>query len=159
MTKQEATDKINKQLEGIPRAEIRAVNLSVLPRLVGALNERSATCSECAELHDQSLSYVNDVVKILRGPSAYREKFEAFVTSAFMHLNHDHYTVPKGRILSVSVLTGMLLGFSFAILLSYFFENKNMIGYGTLGWVIGVTGGYAVGKFREKQLKKENRLF
>jgi hypothetical protein len=159
MTKQEAIDKMNEQLEHIPKAEIRLLNLAVLPRLTGALNDKSDSCRECAELHDTCVEFVNDIVQVLRGTQQQREEFESFVSNAFMHLQHDHDTLPKGRLLSVSVLTGMLLGTGFALLLNYFFMGRDIIGYGVLGWVIGVVAGYGAGKLRENKLKKDNRLF
>ena len=158
MKKEEITEKLNKQLAGISKAEIRAANLEVYPRLVAALYERSASCSTCKELYDKSLVYADDIVPVLRGPKEKGKEFEQFVNEALMHLHQKHKTLPKGKILSVSVLVGMLLGLSIAVIAGYFI-NENIMQYGALGWLIGTLAGWITGKIRERNLKEKNRIF
>ncbi len=158
MVKDIVSEKLNNQLVNISRGEIRAASLDVFPRLVGTLHERSASCSQCKELYEKSLLYVDDIIPVLSGSNEKRKEFEHFVSDAFMHLHDEHKTMPKGKILSVSVLTGMLLGLSIAVLTGYFI-NENIMEYGALGWLTGVTAGWLIGKVREHNFKKKNRIF
>ncbi len=158
MIKDDVFEKINRQLVNISRGEIRAANLEVFPRLVGALHEHSSSCTRCRELYGKSILYVDVILTVLRGSKDERKEFESVVNDALMHLHHNHKSLPKGKILSVSVMTGMVLGLTIAVLAGYFI-NGDLMGYGALGWLIGVTTGWTVGKVREHNLKKKNRLF
>ncbi len=158
MIKDEVFEKINRQLVNISRGEIRAANLEVFPRLVGALHQYSSSCTRCRELYGKSILYVDDILAVFRGSTDKRKEFESVVNDALMHLHDEHKTLPKGKILSVSVMTGMILGLSIAVLAGYFM-NEDLMGYGALGWLIGVTSGWIVGKVREYNLKKKSRLF
>jgi len=158
MIKDDVYDKINKQLINISKAEVRAANLEVFPRLVGALHNHSGSCAQCRELYEKNNLYVEDILTVLRGSKEERKDFENTVNEALAHLQQTHKALPKGRILSVSVMTGMLLGLSIAVLAGYFI-NGDLMGYGALGWLIGVTAGWITGKVREHNLKKEKRLF
>lgn len=158
MIKDEVFEKINRQLVNISRGEIRAANLEVFPRLVGALHKHSSSCTQCRELYGKSILYVDDILIVLSGSKDERKEFESVVNDALMHLQHNHKSSPKGKILSVSVMTGMILGLAVAVLAGYII-NGDLKGYGALGWLIGVTAGWTVGKVREHNLKKKNRLF
>ena len=158
MIKDDISEKLNEQLINVSRGEIRALSLDVLPRLIGALDERSDKCATCAELYDKSLPFVDSIVSVLRGTKEERKEFEHFVDNAFTHLQNEHKALPRGKILSVSVTTGMLLGLTIAILAGYFI-NGDLMGYGALGWLIGVTAGWIIGKVKEYNFKNEKRLF
>ena len=158
MIKDDIYEKLNDQLAGISRAEIRAANLEVYPRLIDALEKRSAECKECKALYEESEKYTNDIVSVLKGDAGFRKQFEEFVNRAFMHLHDEHQTLPKGKLLSVSVLVGMLVGLSVAVIAAYFL-NIDLMRFGALGWLIGVMAGWITGKVREKNLQKQNKLF
>ena len=158
MIKDDIYEKLNDQLTGISRAEIRAANLEVYPRLTDALARRSAKCKECKTLYEESEKYTNDIVAVLKGEAAFRKQFEEFVNRAFMHLHDDHQTLPKGKLLSVSTLVGMLVGLSIAVIAAYFL-NVDLMRFGAVGWMVGVISGWIIGKVREKKLQKQNRLF
>jgi len=158
MIKNDVFDKINKQLINISKGEVRAANLEVFPRLVGALHDHSGSCTQCRELYERNSLYVDDILTVLRGTKEKRKDFENTVNEALTHLHQCHKALPKGRILSVSVTTGMLLGLSIAVVAGYFI-NGDLMGYGALGWLIGVTSGWITGKVREHKLKKKKRLF
>lgn len=151
-------DKMNKQLEGVSKGEIRAANLEVLPRLVDALHKNSKTCAQCKEGYEKSILYVDDIVSVIRGSKEKRREFEHVVNDSLEHLHNDHKTLPKGKILSVSVLVGMLAGLAIAVLVGFFIDG-NLMRYGALGWLLGVTSGWMIGKVRERNLKKRGRLF
>ncbi len=158
MKSSEISEKLNEQLTGVSRAEIRAANLEVYPRLVDALYSRSSSCSRCKELYEESSKFTDDIVSVLKGTKEQRKEFEEFVRTAYMHLHEVHKTLPKGKILSVSVLVGMLLGLSFAVIIA-FFMNEDLLRYSASGWVLGLVAGWIIGKVREHNLKKKNRQF
>ncbi|GEM_PF-6638785 len=151
-------DKMNKQLEGISKGEVRAANLEVFPRLVGALHSHASSCARCGELYEKSNLYVDDIVAVLRGSKEKRKDFEEAVNEALAHLHHEHKALPKGKILSTSVMAGMLTGLGVAVLAGYIISG-DLMGYGALGWLIGMISGWTVGKVRERNLKKQNRLY
>jgi hypothetical protein len=158
MIKDDVYDKINNQLVNISKGEVRAANLEVFPRLVGALHDHSGSCTQCRDLYEKSNEYVEDIIVVLRGAKEKRKDFENVVNEALTHLQQKHKAIPKGRILSVSVTTGMLSGLAVAVLAGYFI-NGDLMGYGALGWLIGVTAGWITGKVKEHNLKKGKRLF
>ena len=126
--------------------------------MVGALHDHSGSCTQCKELYEKSNEYVEDIIVVLRGSKEKREDFENVVNDGLTHLQQEHKAIPKGKILSVSVTTGMLSGLAVAVLVGYFI-NGDFVGYGALGWLVGVTAGWITGKVKERNLKKENRLF
>ncbi len=158
MKSSEISEKLNEQLKGVPRAEIRAANLEVYPRMVEALYNRSSSCDRCRELYDESSKFTDDIASVIKGTPEQRKEFEEFVRVAYMHLHEVHKTLPKGKILSVSVLVGMLLGLSFAVIIGYFMD-QDLLRYGALGWILGVIAGWITGKIRENNLRKKNRQF
>jgi len=158
MRSNEISEKLNEQLTGVSRSEIRASNLEVYPRLIEALYNRSSSCSRCKVLYDESSKFTDDIVSVIKGTKEQRKEFEDFVKTAYMHLHEVHKTLPKGKILSLSVLVGMLLGLSIAVIAGYFMD-QDLLRYGALGWIIGVFAGWITGKIRESNLRKKNRQF
>ena len=160
MSKPDIAEKLNGQLEKmkVSRAEIRALRLEVYPRLIDALEQRSGSCSTCKELYKQSEKFTDDIVPVVKGTADVRKKFEEFVNSALGHLHDDHGALPKGKLLSVSVLVGMLTGLSIAVITGYIMDD-DVMRFGALGWMIGVIAGWVTGKVRESNLKKEGKLF
>jgi len=159
MSKTDIAEKLNEQLDKkVSRAEIRALRLEVYPRLVDALQQRSGSCSICKELYKQSEKFTDDIVPVVKGSSETRKEFEDFVNSAFGHLHEEHGTLPKGKLLSVSVLVGMLTGLSIAVITGYIMD-EDVMRFGALGWMIGVISGWVIGKVRENNLKKAGKLF
>ena len=159
MSKTDITEKLNEQLDKkVSRAEIRAMRLEVYPRLVDALEQRSGSCNTCKELYKQSKKFTDDIVLVVKGSSEARKEFEDFVNEAFGHLHDDHKALPKGKLLSVSVLVGMLTGLSVAVIIGYIMD-EDVMRFGALGWMIGVITGWGIGKVRENNLRKAGNLF
>jgi len=159
MSKIDIAEKLNEQLEHkVSRAEIRALSLEVYPRLIDALEQRSGSCKTCRELYSKSEKFTNDIVPVVKGPAALRKEFEGFVNTAFGHLQDEHGAVPKGRLLSTSVLVGMLAGLGVSVAAAYLM-NVDVMRYGALGWMFGMFAGWIAGKVRENNLKNEGKLF
>ena len=159
MSKSNIAEKLNNQLENrVPRAEIRELKLEVYPRLIDALEQRAVHCNRCGELYRESDRFTADIVSVVKNTDGIRKEFEKFVTAAFGHLHDEHGALPKGKILSVSVLVGMFTGLSVAVLIGYFMGDEVMR-FGAVGWMLGVFAGWVTGKVRESNLKKAGRLF
>lgn len=158
MIKKDVTDRLNKQLERTPWSVVRASNLEVFPRMMDALHHRLYACTECDELNNSCLKYVENIQLVVKGSVKDKRAFELLVNQVFDHLKMKHNTIPKGKLLSVYVMVGMLTGLGGGILLNYWLVD-NAVGMGALGWLIGMVAGWMAGKYKERQLKKKNQLF
>jgi F0F1-type ATP synthase assembly protein I len=158
MIKKDVADQLNKQLERTPWSVVRASNLEVFPRMMDALHHRLETCTECHDLNSACLKYVGDIQLVVKGSVKDKREFEELVERVFDHLKMKHHTVPKGKLLSVHVLVGMLVGLGGGVLLSHWLVD-NAVGMGALGWLLGMVAGWSAGKYKERQLKKKNQLF
>ncbi|TAJ14125.1 hypothetical protein DMA11_06280 [Marinilabiliaceae bacterium JC017] len=158
MDQQTVRDVINKQVKDVSWSEIRSMGLEVFPRLIMAVQVREGSCQECQRIYNNLNLYLKDIKSVVRGSQKERRLFELEVDGAFKHLKRSHGVVPKGKILSLFIFLGIIIGI-FIGWLFHAFMAVDLIGAIVLGWFLGMTAGWIGGKIKEYRLNKSQRLF
>jgi len=159
MNQQETFDTLNEQLKDIPKVQIRLMSLSVLPRLMGALDANQQHCPDCKRYNKEGGQFVNDIKPLFNQDLKVQKSFEKWVDNAQKHLKTKHQQRVKGRLTSTYATIGMLTGCLIAFLYMKVTGSTNYIGNISLGWAIGMTVGYFTGKLIESRLSKNNKLY
>lgn len=150
---------LEEKAEKLPKYQARFSNFEVLPRLGKILSVKSKICADCnvywIKLQDstQYLEYFFD------DGNRYSIDFDNLVKEIFDHLKSHHNIRPKGFVLSVYALSGMIMGVLAGILFGYLFLDGEFKGGVVLGWLLGVMGGWFLGKIKENKMRKANQLF
>ncbi|MBS2097940.1 hypothetical protein [Carboxylicivirga linearis] len=151
-------NKLNDQLEKIPKAQIRSLSLAVLPRLMGAIDNQKEKCHHCEKFNDEGEKYVNNIQDLFNDPRALKP-FENWVEQSQQHLKQEHHLHVKGRIGATYSTVGMLAGILLPAMYVWLSSETNYMGFVSVGWLIGLTTGYVAGKIVERRLSKENKLY
>jgi hypothetical protein len=159
MTYDDWITSLEKKAEKLPRMQARFSNFEVLPRLGKMLETKAADCSECRAYWQNLQKSTEKLDEFFDDGNTYSREFEDLVSEINIHLRSFHHTRPKGYMLSVYVLVGMLVGVSVAALVSFFFYRESVKGIVILGWLLGVMVGWFLGKVKETKMRKSNQLF
>ncbi|MBN2165495.1 MAG: hypothetical protein JW717_04395 [Marinilabiliaceae bacterium] len=152
-------DILNDKLKGASFVESRLMGFEVLPRLILQLKKNGEACSECREAYLKTMQFVDKINLIVKPDNILiRKEFEKEIGLILKHLKKTHKIFPKGemhtKILSISMAVAIVITFVYASINRYNFFKMIM-----LGWAIGVSIGFLLGKVYENSLRKQNRLF
>lgn len=150
---------LNEKLKDIPKAQIRSLSLSVLPRLMGALHKHKNSCPDCMKFQQEGVLFVNNVKQLFADDVKTMRQFESWVNQSQKHLKADHQLQVKGRLTATFTTIGMFLGIILPAIYVVISKGSNYIGYISLGWVIGMLAGYTAGKIKENGLQKHHKLY
>ena len=159
MNQQETFDILNAQLKDIPKAQIRLMSLSVLPRLMGVLDSNRNHCSDCNQYSHEGSCFVNDIRPLFNQDRNVQKNFEKWVGNAQSHLKNQHQQGVKGRLTAVYTSIGMALGCITALVFLQITNSDNYLGGISLAWTVGMLIGYSTGKIKERRLNKNNKLY
>jgi len=159
MNQKETFDTLNAQLKDIPKVQIRLMSLSVLPRLMGALDNNHKQCPDCKKYCSEGEHFVNDIRPLFNQDIKVQKSFEKWVEKSQKHLKNMHQQHVKGRLTSTYTTIGMIFGCLLAFLYLQITKTDNYIGGLSLGWAIGMVIGYFTGKVKESRLNKINKLY
>lgn len=159
MKYQEAFDLLNEQLKDIPKAQIRSMSLSVLPRLMDVLDHNHTKCPYCQKMSKDGSRYVHNIRPLFEQDMSINKHFEQWVESSQKHLKTEHNQYVKGRITSAYATYGMTIGTLIAFAYIYITGGETSIGGISIGWTCGMLIGYLSGKIKEQRLAKNNQLY
>nr|WP_321405479.1 hypothetical protein [uncultured Carboxylicivirga sp.] len=158
MDRKTTFETLNEQLEKIPKAQIRSLSLAVLPRLMGAIHNQIDTCHHCKKYNDEGEVFVHNIQQLFNDPKALGP-FEDWVEQSQKHLKSEHRLHVRGRISATYATIGMLAGIIIGASYAWLSIESNYLAFISLGWLLGMLGGYIAGKIVENRLNKNNKLY
>ncbi|TLX75024.1 hypothetical protein E9993_11585 [Labilibacter sediminis] len=150
---------LEEKAEGLPKYQARFSNFEVLPRLGKLLSIKSKTCTECKMYWSKIQVATEHLDKFFDDGNTYSRDFDLLVKEIFNHLKDHHQIRPKGFILSMFALSGMVLGVLLGVLIGYLFFDGVLKGGIVLGWLLGMMIGWFMGKVKEEKMRKQHLLF
>lgn len=159
MDQQTTYDFLNEQLKDIPKAQIRSLSLSVLPRLMGAIHKQKEECPHCQKYNQQGETYINDIKQLFVDDIKTMREFENWVEHSQQHLKSEHQLQVRGRLTASYTIIGIIIGVVLFTVYTWLSSDENYTGFITLGLVAGMLGGYITGKIAENGLQKNNKLY
>ncbi len=153
-------DFLEKKVENVSKVQASISSFEVLPRLGKVLSDKAESCSECRVYWQQLQDKTIHIDQFFDDGNNYKIEFEKVVNEAMDHLKDRHKMRPKGLLLSIYAVIGMVVG----VLVGFLFVSlpiveMSMKGGLILGWIIGLTLGWFWGKRKEGKMHKENELF
>ncbi len=153
-------DFLEEKVKNVSKIQASISSFEVLPRLGKVLSDQAATCSECRVYWQQLQDKTVNLDQFFDDGNTYKIEFEKVVNEAMDHLKDMHNMRPKGLVLSLYAVIGMIVG----VLLGFVVSSMSVIevsmkGAVILGWVIGLMLGWFFGKRKERKMRKENKIF
>ncbi len=149
---------LNEKFQGVSRETLRSISLEALPRLMHVLDKNRHLCNECAVQYDILLSMILQIPSLFNNHDLTEQfKKELNKTTRILTLKHGLY--PKGlwlsRITGIGIISGVAAAFIF-----YSLANKIDLPWILfLGAATGMVMGWIIGKYKEYQLKKDDKLY
>jgi hypothetical protein len=150
---------LEKKAEKLPRLQARFSNFEVLPRLGKILEIKSTECAECRMYWQRLQKSTEKLDEFFDDGNSYSKQFDNLVSGINIHLRSFHRIQPKGYILSVYTLTGLLVGVSVGVLLGFLIFKDKVKGMVMMGWLLGVMLGWFLGKIKESNMRRNHQLF
>jgi len=150
---------LEEKAEKLPKYQARFSNFEVLPRLGKILSKKSNMCTDCNMYWGKLQESTDHLEEFFDDGNRYSIEFDNLVKDIFDHLKRHHSIRPKGFLLSVYALFGMVIGVVLGVSLGYLFLDGELKAGVVLGWLLGVMGGWFLGKLKEDKLRRMNRLF
>ena len=147
------------KVELLPKVQAIISNFQVLPRLGKLLEEKSEACSNCRLYWQKMQQSTENLDQFFNDGNTYSKDFDDLVEKIMIHLKSQHNIKPKGLVLSLCSVVGMIVGVAIGISVSYFVTIFPLKAGLTIGWMVGTLTGWIVGKLKEERLRKENRIF
>ncbi|SMO32615.1 hypothetical protein SAMN06265379_10138 [Saccharicrinis carchari] len=150
---------LEEKVDKIPRVQAVISSFEVLPRLGKLLSDKSNSCSECfmywQKLQESTLHFD----QFFEDGNRYSIDFENLVEIIMQHLKISHAIRPKGYLLSLYTLAGMVVGVLLGAIVGFAFLSGEYKGAVLLGWLIGMLLGWSAGTRKEKRMRKQSRIF
>lgn len=143
----------------ISRVQTTISNFEVLPRLGKLLADKANTCSECNMYWQKLQEATQHIDQFFVGGNRYSIEFENLVSLIMQHLKAYHQIRPKGYILSLYTLIGIVLGLLLGVFVAVAFLDDDFKGSVILGWLIGMMLGWFAGARKEKKMRKNMQIF
>ncbi len=159
MKQQEAFDLLNDQLQDIPKVQIRSMSLAVLPRLMNVLDKNHKSCPDCNRISHEGEVFVRNIRPVFEQDIPTIKKFERWVNTSQAHLKNRHGQVAKGKTTALYTAVGVAIGILLTLVFIWMKPEVNTLAHISLGWVIGMLGGYVSGKLKETSLAQKEKLY
>ncbi len=160
MTYKEWMDLMEEKANKISKIKASSASLEVLPRLGKILSDKSGECPECKMYWKQLQDKTEFLDLFFHDGNTFRVEFEKVVNDSMSHLKQQHNIRPKGLILSIYSMVGMVVGVLFGFLLTYTsLLDVSMKGSVIMGWITGLMIGWFFGKRKERKMGKAGNVF
>ncbi len=159
MSYDEWISSLEEKVDKISRIQAAISNFQVLPRLGKLLEDKSDKCPECKIYWQKLQESTTHLEHFFDDGNSYSANFDNLVQEILRHLRTSHKIKPKGLVLSISALIGMVLGVLLGVLISMMISVLPLKSGIVLGWLLGTLVGWFVGKYKEEKLRKEDLVF
>ena len=157
LTYDEWMDSLEEKIARIPKVQAVISSFEVLPRLGKLLSVKAGECPECKAYWGKLQESTEHLDQFFEDGNRYSADFDNLVQEILGHLKNQHGIRPKGYILAVytviGMVAGLLIGVSAGMILGY------LKGGIIMGWLLGVLSGWFAGKIKEEKMRKVNRIF
>ncbi len=158
MQYQEWMDELEQKAVKMPRIQAALSNFEVLPRLGKLLEKKATSCPECKIYWKKIQDATEHLDQFFDDGNRYAIEFDNLVEEIMKHLKSLHGIRPKGFVLSVYTVLGMVVGVLIGLFIGGFVLSS-MKGGVILGWLLGLMVGWFTGKVKEERLRKNNQIF
>ncbi len=160
MTYNEWMESMEEKVKKVSRIQASIASFEMLPRLGKILSDKSVDCPECNIYWKQLQEKTEFLELFFQDGNSHRVEFEKVVNEAMAHLKDQHKMRPKGLVLSLYGVLGMVTGVILGFLISYTsLLDISLKGSVIMGWIIGLMVGWFLGKRKERKMGKEGNIF
>ncbi len=159
LTYNEWMDALEEKAEKIPRIQAVLSNFQVLPRLGKLLFVKSKSCPDCKMYWQKLQESTEHLDEFFDDSNRYSINFDNLVEEILQHLKEKHAIRPKGFIVSIYTVIGMMVGVAVGIVAGIVFLSGYLKGGIILGWLLGLMSGWFTGKIKEEKMRKAHQIF
>ncbi len=159
LTYEDWIESMEEKVARLPRVQAAISNFQVLPRLGKLLSVKSKDCPDCRLYWKRLQESTLHLEEFFKDGNSYSVNFEDLVDEIMRHLKFNHQIRPKGYLLSIYTVVGMVVGLVLSATLTFLINQQAMKAGLILGWLIGMLVGWFIGKYKEDKLRKNHQLF